>query len=289
MEYSIIIFGSYTRDDFDNLSDKDILFVYDKLYPVDKIIYAQRNGWNCAEYTVDEFKHIAEIGSLFVQHIKQDGIIIKDNNKMIKNILFEYHPKNNYDQEIFDTVKSFNIVKNIENSVIGILWAIDVISVLFRNYCILFLANNKIYEFSFKKINYVIKDIFCLNDEEYNCICKLREFKYIYRHKCRTDFFYIKEYITEIINILCKKININIDANFLSKDNFIDRQYKSLLDERDSGYRRLRIFESIYNAMPQIHHCELAKKYEEIIINPSKYAYTFQCHDFLKEFMGIAI
>lgn len=78
MGYSVAVFGSCARNDFDNLSDKDILFVYDdNFYPSKEIKNMQSNGWNCSEYTYKEFQNISSLGSLFVQHIKQDSIIKK--------------------------------------------------------------------------------------------------------------------------------------------------------------------------------------------------------------------
>ncbi|MCI7506932.1 nucleotidyltransferase domain-containing protein [Desulfovibrio piger] len=282
MGYSVAVFGSCARNDFDNLSDKDILFVYDdNFYPSKEIKNMQSNGWNCSEYTYKEFQNISSLGSLFVQHIKQDSIIKKDDDNILKNILLSYTPKKDYTADIIQAEKNFTILKYIENSSIGALWALDVISVLLRNYSVLRLANNNIYEFSLSRMYSFMMELYGFDDREFQYLCKLRYFKYIYRHKQQCDFHEIKKFLSDILAILSQKLSLDIRVNFLQSKDFIIKQLEALMNEKGSGYKRLRIFESIYNAVPQIHGDIVVKKYEKMICNPSKYAYTFQCADFI--------
>lgn len=280
MEYAMTVFGSYARHDFDAISDKDMLFIYKtNSYPKNEILKMKYAGWNCAEYTYKDFLHIAKIGSLFVQHIKQDGIITHDNNNILKNILREYTPKDNYNREICNTIDTFNIIKYVEDSARGILWALDVISVLFRNYCILNLANNKIYEFSSKKIYKIIQDFYKLSSYDYMTICTLRHFKHIYRNQQNADYKYVKQYFYEIIDILSKKIKIPVNSSILPQKQFLSQQSSLLSIKYPSGYKGLRLFESIYNIR---HNNIQMRKYKEFITNPSKYSYTFQYNNLLE-------
>ncbi len=94
---AICIYGSVARKDQDDLSDKDVLILFDGSNGYNKMKRKWADGgWSVASYTPKRLKKMANAGSLFVQHLKQEGLILEDTTGILNDILSAYEPKPDY-------------------------------------------------------------------------------------------------------------------------------------------------------------------------------------------------
>ena len=149
---AIYQFGSIARGDNDTLSDKDILIITDNLDALPNIRKSyQDSGYTVSYYSPRSFKKMASLGSLFVQHIKNEGLCITDQEGWMKDLLSSYKPKEDYTieilnfSEILETTRRFNSKSS--------LFCCDVLYIYLRNFAIMRAANSKKYIFSNKDIS----------------------------------------------------------------------------------------------------------------------------------------
>ena len=77
--YAIWLYGSHARGVADSHSDLDVLVAKDDFTSIDNINSSdlfERRGATLSVYTWDEIMRMAEYGSLFLQHLKLEGIPI---------------------------------------------------------------------------------------------------------------------------------------------------------------------------------------------------------------------
>ena len=166
---SICIFGSVARKDQDSLSDKDALIMSDGS-DASKLLRKQwiGQGWSVASYTENRLTKMADAGSLFVQHLKQEGILYTDPNNFLRDTLAAYTPKADYSDQITETVSALQLLEHVPPTHELDYWSADLLHVLIRNLGILKLANEGIYEYSFRNIagQLIHLGIICADDME---------------------------------------------------------------------------------------------------------------------------
>ncbi|MDY0274023.1 MAG: hypothetical protein RBR42_01125 [Desulfomicrobium sp.] len=283
--YSSAIYGSVARNDCDIYSDKDLLYAYDQgFYPDSSIISKQKAGWNCSAYTYENLDYLSKIGALFIQHLKQDSVIVWDHNERLSNIVSKYTPKKEYCDEIKEASEFFGILNFIEDSQKGYGWALDVLAIGFRNFNILNFANKRIYEFSFKKILEASKHLYCLSNKETDSLCLLRQYKYMYRNHENFSKYH-KESLKEIVSIFNCKLNIKFESNFVPSERFFAVQNNAIKVQKYNGYQRFRLAESIFNSVSHLLGKDTNQLYRQIISNPRVHAYTFNHTSFIDSLM----
>ena len=242
-----MIYGSAARQDDDIYSDKDMLIVSNRINEhINNLARAHEAiGWNCAIYTFNQLKSLANSGSLFIQHLRQDGIKIRDKCGKLTHIISSFSAKTSYTDDILSAKKFFEALKYVEFSPLGILWALDVIIVGLRNYSILTSAQNNLYEFSYKNLIINFSATANLTHDEKEILLSLRKYKHIFRNnidhnKCETDLLY------NIIDILNRKYKFNICTNLVNHDAFFLEQLKNINNGHFSGYQKLRMCESLF-------------------------------------------
>ena len=94
---SICIFGSSARVSTDCLSDRDLLVVASEKCRRDNIVrHWRRQGWSVAVYSPSRFLKMIAAQSLFVQHLRFEGIIVEDAYGWLADHLNNARPKQSY-------------------------------------------------------------------------------------------------------------------------------------------------------------------------------------------------
>jgi len=97
---SICEIGSIARSQSDVLSDKDLLAIGDSP-ELDAATAGYKSlGWNIARYSRLQFYEMARSHALFVQHVKQDGRLVRDDQNFLRKTLKGYRPRSNYTEQL---------------------------------------------------------------------------------------------------------------------------------------------------------------------------------------------
>jgi Nucleotidyltransferase domain len=264
--YSIAIFGSSLRDDFDKYSDKDLLIVADSYKTLEnlKTIYSKDN-WSISYYTYSKLKYLSKHGSLFIKHLKNESEILNDSNNNLKAILDEFQPKHSYQFDIKDSKNYFNILEYLPNSELGLAWFCDCFFVGFRNYLVFKNAENEIFEFSFKKLLQILKNNNEITENDITTLKELRVVKRNYRENI-LDELPSKEFVLKVIKI-AKKIGLLPNSNIISTIDFQEDIEHKILNKHFNSYQRLRLVEGYYCSQKRI-----IPELKKIVSNPQFYA-----------------
>ena len=186
--FSVMVFGSAARGDTDSISDRDLLICSNKKKELllIKDVY-EKFGWSVSAYTYNKLYKMSNKKSLFLQHLKKDGVILYDRSGVLNDILKSYNPKNNYDDELYLNTYISSLIHIKPHNYIEYLLIMDMIYVSLRNFGILYLANKKKYEFSYQSIIDILCKENILDNNLNKLYLKIREYKSKYRRmiKCK--------------------------------------------------------------------------------------------------------
>ena len=202
---SVCIFGSSARASTDELSDRDILIVADDKYRRIQLttLWRQR-GWSVAVYSPSRLLRMIASGSLFIQHLKLEGVIVADKGGWLSDNLEKAKPKKSY---IGDAMESVFLALPIErfdsNALIkNNLLAADLAYVAIRNFGICHLADKKNLFFDYGQIATCLGKDFSLSRRELKLLHSLRAGKVSYRES--TECVLLKWTIGELRFVLSK-------------------------------------------------------------------------------------
>ncbi|MBO0341050.1 nucleotidyltransferase domain-containing protein [Flagellimonas profundi] len=272
--YSIAIFGSSLRSDFDKYSDKDLLIVADDYETMENLtkIYS-KDDWSISFYTYSKLKYLSENGSLFIKHLQKESKIIIDKDDRLKDILNEFIPKNNYEKDIKDCESYFDIIKTVPKTTLGYAWFCDSLFVGLRNYLVFKNAEDGIFEFSFIKLLKRLKEQRLINQSDINILRELRVVKRNYREEILDELPSL-DFIKKVIPI-AKGLGILESVKFVNSQKFQNIIEKSIIKRNFNPYQRLRLVEGYYCSQA-LNIPELKK----IISNPQFYACKMKDNDF---------
>ena len=152
---SVCIFGSAARSSADQLSDRDVLIVSDDRYRRQHLVnYWRRAGWSVAIYSPGRMLKMIQAGSLFIQHIKLEGILLQDQNGWLEHLLQSAKKKQSYEADARASVslalpiERFAADASIEQNLI----VSDLAYVAIRNFGICYLANRGVMIFDYHRI-----------------------------------------------------------------------------------------------------------------------------------------
>jgi predicted nucleotidyltransferase len=106
---NLILYGSYAREDSCKESDVDLVSIGKSQYAKKSV----KNNVNLTQYSYNSLKSMAQTGSLFVYHLKEEGKILVDDKDRFE-ILFRdfFILKKSYDEEKYF---AFELLKKINN------------------------------------------------------------------------------------------------------------------------------------------------------------------------------
>jgi len=178
---SICIFGSFARGKFDELSDRDVLILGRSDDEINLPAARWRSdGWSVAQFKTQHFEDMAKRGSLFVQHILKEGVVIKDDG-FLSEIRAAYRPKRYYRDEALDSLSLLANLPVAPACYWETLCAADIAYGAVRNLAILRLAESKRYEFEFEGALRHCAQVSRLSSEELAAVLRLRQLKHAYR------------------------------------------------------------------------------------------------------------
>jgi hypothetical protein len=273
--YSIAIFGSSIRMDFDKYSDKDLLIVADSFFDVKELILRyESKGFSVSFYTYKKLELLSMKQSLFIEHLKRESFIFVDHSSRLADFLRTVSTITSSSERICEATKYFSLFDFIPLDSFGFGWFCDVFYVGFRNYLINLSANNGSYKFSYMDLLSDIYNTNEINESEFEILRQLRVIKGNFRNKLYHELPK-KDFIKRVI-AFSNKMKFTKGVSFVEKSQ-IEKIVKAKLTNANSGYyQKLRLLE-IYYYMSNI---ELPNV-EKLIINPQSYANILKSDDFI--------
>lgn len=255
---SICIFGSVARKDQDSLSDKDVLILFDGSDRCKQLKLQWTNwGWSVASYTPNRLKKMANAGSLFVQHLKQEGFILEDADGVLNGILSSYEPKPDYSTQITESISALRLLERVPLSHELDYWSADVLHVLLRNLGILRLANEGVYEFSFYNIAEKLIDLQLIAREDLEVFDGLRSAKSAYRSG-QLPITPVIKIVEDGLGVLEKIFGVSLERS---------QTLDFAVPDHAQPYFNLRAMEKIlvaYNGLPKSGYSALSPSEEKI-------------------------
>ena len=181
---SICIFGSCARGSADSLSDRDVLIVSSDYRRRTQLAYEWKSmNWSVASYCPSRFHKLVEAGSLFVQHLKHEGLLYRDKAGWLKQCLASAIPKDSYSQDAANSVLlALPIERFLEDARIrDHLVAADMAYIAIRNFGVCHLADKGKLSFDYSTIVSQLRKEIDLDARAISLLTSLRAGKVAYR------------------------------------------------------------------------------------------------------------
>lgn len=274
--YSIAIYGSSTRENFDQYSDKDILIVGESYKNIKTIIVEYENqGFSVSTYTYSKLNFMSLNGSLFIDHLVKESKILIDYDQKFDFILKNHISKKPSFKEFQDNKNYFKILEFLPNSKKGFGWFCDCLYIGFRNYLILLSAKKNKFNFSYITLLEELKNDNLIDENEIEILRELRVIKRNYREKVN-DELPSKSYLLKVLKIL-KRLNLIDNTKILDKVDFQNFVEISMKNEELGHYQKMRLIEMYYYLNGKEN-----KEIERIICNPQFYASYFKKEKYIQ-------
>lgn len=179
---SICIYGSQARRRTDQLSDRDVLIVAAR--PVEADEERRRweaSGWNVSLFTHEHFGRLVEFRSLFVQHLKVEGVIVRDDDGYLQRCLSSFQPAKSYVEELKDALLPVTWVTCDETNYWARLCVGDILFVSIRNAAILHAATSGTHIYDYAQLIDHVATAFGLTGAQRGALLELRGIKAAYR------------------------------------------------------------------------------------------------------------
>jgi predicted nucleotidyltransferase len=177
---SAALYGSVARGDVEPHSDVDLLVVCcgsvkERLYlELASALSGTCRNLSISLYSPSELLFMKRVGSLFLLHLRNEGILLFDRSGSLTKILREFVPKPSYKS---DFEKSLALLAPMRTAVCGSpnqLHRLAQIYALFRVFGVYLLAERGIFEFSKKKMTAILAGGGGLNEANVDRLSKLR-------------------------------------------------------------------------------------------------------------------
>ena len=274
IKYSISIFGSSLRDDFDKYSDKDLLVVAEDFETLEKLKKQySKEDWSVSYYTYSKLEFLSENGSLFIKHLQDGSRSLVDHGSKLSKIISNFKSRDSYITDYKESKNYFEIIKVIPDSNFGYAWFCDCLYVGLRNLLIFENAAQNVYEFSYLKLLDLLRENGKISESESNILKELRVVKRNYREDI-LDEFPSKSFVQKVIPIAK---NIGLIDSFVIIDSISFQEYveKQIKSKKFNPYQRLRLVEGYYSSQNQF-----IPELKKIISNPQFYASKLKDDDY---------
>ncbi len=181
---SVYLFGSAARMTTDSLSDRDVLVVASEKSRRDTISKRWRSrGWSVAAYSPRRILKMIAAGSLFVQHLRMEGVVVEDRSGWLTHHLRSAVPKQSYELDAQQSVSLALPLERLcgESFVASEMIASDLAYVAVRNFGVCHLADKNRLTFDYHQIVEHLAKNFRLGTEEVEVLKALRAGKAAYR------------------------------------------------------------------------------------------------------------
>lgn len=271
-DLSIALFGSRARGDADSLSDADLLVVSDILIDREVNSYAAA-GYSVSSFTWPQLAAMSTDGSLFLQHLKQESIILQDPKDRLASVLSDFRPSLDQSKKLRENLGLFQLTRGTPPEPETVGWAFDVLAVAVRNHAVLLAAEEQRFIFSFNELTRWTAAKFDLTREEEALFLELRSLKRMYRSSGpKLEFDYAQLLATQ------RLVDRIFGANCVGAPLDLLEFARIRLDVDPSmlhWYRVLRSYEAATRALipllPQ-HMREFLKNVEQPVQKPSPYS-----------------
>lgn len=184
---STCIFGSFARRRTDALSDKDILIAGpSEAHIVDAAQPYSTSGWSISKFTHQQLRDMASNGSLFLQHLKQEGAIIRDDDGFLGSIVANFRLRLEYGREARESFALLREITGRQATYWSSLCAADIAYGAIRNIAILQLAATKTYLFDYSELIDHFAFEAKLSSTTRDALLALRTLKHAYRKRLTT-------------------------------------------------------------------------------------------------------
>jgi hypothetical protein len=147
------LFGSAARGDADSLSDRDFLIVDDDVQVLAvRSAELESMGASVASYTFTKLKALSARGALFVQHLKLEAQITRDEGGRLSKLLAAFSPRADYSAEIAENSALSALASTVPAGGRGLLLAADILYVSVRNHGVLSLAERGIHVYAYDAV-----------------------------------------------------------------------------------------------------------------------------------------
>ena len=212
-------------------------------------------------------------GALFIQHLKQEALVIRDVDDRLKHEVSLFVPKPSYGSEIEETVRLITSATSCVFTAIERAWASDVLAVAVRNLAILTLAERGRYLFDYDAVISVYADINRLGSVERELLSRLRIYKCLYRSG-NFDHILPKYDFENICSILSKSTDGSHFSDFNMRNPF---SYPSDL----TPYLSQRLVErDLITSVPlssvdQEKYAQVSARVRKKLVKPRDYGWEF--------------
>jgi hypothetical protein len=244
---AVAYYGSSVRGDHDHFSDRDVLLVSDDEVALDEGRFLLSNqGCSCACYDWSKLNLLASKKALFIQHLKQESNIIVDKDYKLRSLLARYSPACSYSEHIDPARNLVSLTQYFPDTPQGIGWALDVLTIGFRNLAILTLANEGKYVFSFKELISELRGIGKIAKEHEHSLLSLRKYKASFRKK-QFSALPSREVVLELQSIIGDSFDASMESSAISEESFHDYSLHSRKAAQTSQwYLKARLYEGAF-------------------------------------------
>jgi hypothetical protein len=274
--YSIAIYGSSTRENFDKYSDKDILIVAESYKNIKSLRMEYENqGFSVSTYTYSKLKYMSLKGSLFIDHLVKESKVLIDYNEKFDLILKNHISKKPSFKEFVDNKNYFKFLLFVPNSKKGFGWFCDCLYIGFRNYLILKSAEKNNFNFSYLTLLEELKKENLIAENEIQILRELRVIKRNYREKVYEELP-SENFILKIVKILIR-LNLIKEVKIVNEVDFKNFVKTSIKNDEFGHYQKMRLIEMFYYINGNEN-----KEIERIICNPQFYASFFKKEKYIQ-------
>jgi hypothetical protein len=279
-KYSIAIFGSSARPNFDKYSDKDLLIAGESYTTINKLKKEyEKQNYSVSTYTYKKLQFLSNNGSLFIQHLKKESTVLIDTDNNLNSILDNHKESIPTIKQLRESVDYFKFLKYIPNSNWGYAWFCDCFYVGLRNHLILKSAMKGEYNFSFLNLADDLLKSKQIDINNFEILRQLRVVKKTYRDRI-DEILPSKDFI-ESLTALGQKLQLIYSVEFVSCDSFKTHVTCEVKKRKINHYFKLRLFEIYYILSGQRN-----LKIDKYICNPQMYALKFKDTDFISKLIN---
>ena len=267
-------FGSAARSSSDQMSDRDVLVVSGDSQRRQQLFdHWRKAGWSVANYSPSRLLKMIGAGSLFIQHLKLEGILLRDQGGWLERALRSAESNQSYEADarasvsLAAPIERFASEALIQQSPI----VSDLAYVALRNFGICHLADKGEMIFDYHRIVESVGNDFGLSPREMKLVHSLRAGKAAYRGLGSWNG--VSHTVEELRSVLSK---------FFRHRPLEKIQYSSPVRDLGSGYATLRDFEAA--VVTKIQEFELTgitgslglKRVCNVIKDPRTYAWDLR-------------